>query len=646
MHLKRILYTGVITLCFLTTACQPAALPAVTPTAQSTIPAITPTPPPPPTRTLTIGLGQEPQSLFIYGTQSRAMSSVLEAVYDGPIDTINYQPKPVILTTFPSVDNGDVTVQSVEVKEGDLVIDSSGKLVNLVKDVQVMPSGCTGADCAETWDGSKPVKMDQQVVKFHLKDGITWSDGQALSAADSVYSFQLASDAAVMTSKYSLQRTAAYTALDNSTVQWMGVPGFTDNHYETYFWSPLPKHVMELKKTADLLTADETNRTPLGWGAYIIKEWVTGDHIRLVKNTNYFRASEGLPKFDVLVYRFLGSDANSNLEALLTGECDVIDQSSLLDQQLSAILDLEKNHKLNLLSSQGPEWEHVDFGIQSAPSDPSQALANPTKPSFFTDIRVRQAFAYCMNRQGAVDQLLHGKSSVPVGYYPEGNPLYVSDLSAITYDPTKGAALLEEAGWRDADNNPATPRQAIGAQGVPDGTELLVNYLVSTAPLESAVAKYLAESMAGCGIRVNVQPTNADELFAPGPAGKVFGRQFDMVQFAWAAGSQPPCGLFTSDQIPTDANHWVGTNVAGFSEHQFDKACLAVETNGIGADGAASANQAVQKLFASDLPVLPLYFAPKISVSRPDFCGLVMDPSAKDEFFNLETLDTGTSCPK
>jgi peptide/nickel transport system substrate-binding protein len=646
MHLKRILYTGVITLCFLTTACQPAVQPAVTPTAQSTIQAITPTPTTPPTRTLTICLGQEPQSLFIYGTQSRAMWSVLEAVYDGPIDTINYQPKPVILTTFPSVDNGDVSAQPVDVKEGDLVIDSSGKLVNLVKDVQVMPSGCTSSDCAETWDGSKPLKMDQQIVKFHLKNGITWSDGQALTAADSVYSYQLASDATVMTNKYSLQRTAAYTALDNSTVQWSGVPGFTDNHYDTYFWSPLPNHTMGLKKTADLLTADETNRTPMGWGPYTIKEWVAGDHIRLVKNVNYFRASEGLPKFDVLVYRFLGSDANSNLEALLTGECDVIDQSSLLDQQLSAILDLEKNHKLTLLSSQGPEWEHVDFGIQPAPSDPTKPLSAPIKPSFFNDIRVRQAFAYCMDRQGAVDQLLHGKSSVPVGYYPEGNPLYVSDLSGITYDTTKGAALLEEAGWRDVDNNPATPRQAIGVQGVPDGTELSINYLVSTAPLESAVAKYLAESMAGCGIRVNVQPTNADELFAQGPTGKVFGRQFDMVQFAWASGSQPPCGLFTSDQIPTDANHWVGTNVAGFSEPKYDQACLAVEKNNVGGESPASTNQAAQKLFADDLPVLPLYFSPKISVSRPVFCGLVMDPSAKDEFFNLESLDIGINCPK
>jgi len=57
----------------------------------------TPTIPPAPTATatpapkvLTVCIGQEPETLYLYGGSSRSMWSVLEGVYDGPVDTVNY----------------------------------------------------------------------------------------------------------------------------------------------------------------------------------------------------------------------------------------------------------------------------------------------------------------------------------------------------------------------------------------------------------------------------------------------------------------------------------------------------------------------------------------------------------------------------
>ena len=47
----------------------------------------------------------------------------------------------------------------------------------------------------------------------------------------------------------------------------------------------------------------------MGWGPYTVKEWVKGDHIELEKNPLYFRAGEGLPAFDKLIYRFLGQES-------------------------------------------------------------------------------------------------------------------------------------------------------------------------------------------------------------------------------------------------------------------------------------------------------------------------------------------------
>ncbi len=136
----------------------------------------TPTPETP--KLLTICLGQEPSSLYIYKGNSQGMWSVLEAIYDGPIDTREYQSIPVILEKIPSIADGDAVLQPIPVQAGDLVIDANGNLISLAAGSSVLSSGCTSSDCAITWDGITSLTMDRMVVTYRIKTGITWSDGQ------------------------------------------------------------------------------------------------------------------------------------------------------------------------------------------------------------------------------------------------------------------------------------------------------------------------------------------------------------------------------------------------------------------------------------------------------------------------------------
>ena len=73
-----------------------------TPTLHTPIPGNTPRPtatarP----RALTICLGAEPDSLWLYGSSMLVKNTVLESVYDGPIDPLDYDFQPVILENFP-----------------------------------------------------------------------------------------------------------------------------------------------------------------------------------------------------------------------------------------------------------------------------------------------------------------------------------------------------------------------------------------------------------------------------------------------------------------------------------------------------------------------------------------------------------------
>ena len=384
-------------------------------------PAVTAAPTTPASKSLVVCEPVEPTSLYPYGGSSSSMWSILEAIYDGPFDTRGFSVQPVILAQIPSLAGGDAVFRPVTVQAGDGVVDSSGNLLSLKAGVRVLPAGCTSQECAVTWDGKSELKMDTLAVTFKLLAGLKWSDGAPLTAADSVYSFGLSADPATPVSKYRVDRTYSYKAIDDQTVEWTGLPGFVDQQFPTYFWMPLPQHAWGDQSAASLLTDQAATHSPLGWGPYILKEWVAGDHISLVKNPNYFRASEGLPHFDSLVFRFTGPVGDSNLAALRAGECDIVDQNPDFFNMIPNLLELEKRGALKTYVGQGPEWEHLDFGIQPADS--------AARPDWFGDARTRQAFAFCIDRQGIADALLYRRSSVPTTFLPAGHPLLADGLA-------------------------------------------------------------------------------------------------------------------------------------------------------------------------------------------------------------------------
>ncbi|MEN4041300.1 MAG: ABC transporter substrate-binding protein [Anaerolineaceae bacterium] len=633
-------------------ACLPQAAPAeqfpLTPPAQDQTPAqptaLPPTPAPP--RSLVICLGQEPATLYPFGSADANMWSVLEAVYDGPFDLLEAGPQPVILQAAPSFENGDAALVTLDVFAGDEVLDAAGELVALAAGVRVLPSGCTSLDCVVTWDGSSPLQMDRLVLRYRLLPGLTWSDGAPLTAADSVFSYGITQDPATPVSRRLIHRTASYMAIDETTVEWIGVPGFFPASFDSLFWLPQPKHRLNGIPPQQLLSAHETSRSPLGWGAYVVQEWVAGDHIRLTRNERYFRAAEGLPRFDTLVYRFLDRPADDNLLALLVNECDIIDQTSLLDEQLAEVLEMDRRGTLTAYISQTPAWEHLDFGIHPASYDDGYHPGLGDRPHLFYDARVRQAFAYCADRQGIVDEILFGRSSVPGGFFTPGHPGFLAELAPLPFDIVAGQRLLDEAGWRDLDGDPATPRLASGVANVSDGTALSVSYATTQAPLRVAVAQRLAASLAQCGIQVTVQYHTPAELFAPGPGGVLFGRSFDLAQYAWEASEGLPCFLFQSAQIPYAGNNWLGVNISGYRNPAYDTACqAALISHPAAAEAARQAQENVQRLFAQEMPSIPLFFRLRMAVSRPDLCGLQMDGYARSAMWRIEQFDFGEGCP-
>lgn len=629
---------SIILVVIIIAACSPS--PAPTPTVIVPGPTeVAPTVPPTPEPTaapkiLTVCLTEEPSSLYIYGTSSRAAWSVLEGIYDGPFDAVDYAGKPVILEALPELKAETVTVQP-----GEMILDAAGKLTTLQNGMRYLPSGCYDAGCVAVWDGAATVEMEQQVFEFKIKPGITWSDGERLKAQDSVFSFKLASDPKTPVSRWLTDRTKSYTAIDDQRVEWRGIPGFHAQRPDLLFFTPLPEHAYGSLNAENMLTDENVTRKPVGWGAYQISEWAPGSRIVLDKNPNYFRAAEGLPYYDQVIYKFILPTPDGNIAAITTGECDIVDVNPALAERLEKLGDEEKAGNLRVLMSQGPAIEYLVFGIKPAQYDDGYSPWGGDRADFFSDVRVRQAIDKCIDRQAIADNLLERFAHVPASYLPDGYPGASGTQPA--FDPAAGQLLLDQAGWKDFDNDPATPRVAAGVATVPDGTPFEISIASTTAPLRASYMQRVADMLRECGLGVTNNNVAPEQLYAPGPDGLVFGRKFDLATISWNMGNYPSCGLFTSDQIPSAANRWLGVNIGGFENAEYDAACASAQfANGDTSDGELKA----QQLFVEQLPALPLYQQLNIGLAKPTICGLALHNSSRSLLADIESLNSEAGC--
>ncbi len=581
--------------------------------------------------TLVVCMGEEPNSLYMYGNPNLAATNIQEAVYDGPLDNRTFGYQPVILKKLPSLDDGDAVIRPVTVQAGDIVVDANNTPVELTEGMQVRSAGCRSNDCAIAFDGV-PIEMDQMVVTFELLEGLLWSNGDPLTADDSVYGFELNADPDTPTSRYSVERTTSYEATSATVVVWTGLPGYFDELYYTNFWQPFPRSLWQDElgySASDLLDAEESARRPMGWGPFVITQWVAGDHITVEKNPNYFRAGEGLPHLDTIIFHFI-PDGNEALAKLISGECDVVSQVASLTDQAELLLKLEQEAVVEPIFTTTAMWEHVDFGINPAP--------DYDRPDFFEDVRVRQAIAMCLDRQGAVDTILHGRSVTIDSYIPPTHPLYAEGLTTWSHDPEAGVALLEEVGWVDADGDGV--REASDIEGIANGTQLEFTWHTTTTPLQEQYAQIFQQNLADCGIKVNLEHLPTADYYADGPNGPLFGRRFDMASFAWFTDVLPPCYLYMQAEIPTDENDWTGVNHTGFELASYDEQCSRALAALPGSEDYVEGHKESQRIFAEQLPAIPLFLHTKLAAIRTDVEGFITDSTESSDLWNIEAFNT------
>ena len=634
----------------LLTACSAQLNPSTTPQLKST-------PISEPADTLTICLGQEPSSLYWYAAATTAELDVMQAIYDGPVDTVSGQPAPVIIEYIPNLEDGTAFFSAVAVSSGDMVIDTNGKVVTLEKGISIFPSGCEDLACTKTWDGESALQMDTLTATFTIKTGVTWSDGQPVRASDSVFSFKVASDPITPSNKRLIERTLSYSALNSKSTQWTSIPGFYGSELADYFWPPLPEHAWGNLDAKQMLTDETTTRSPIGWGAYQIIEWEAGRYIRLKKNPNYFRADEGLPHFENLVFKIInpfGDTALSNLKfdrktyqqfnfdvgefekEISENGCDLTTTTSAMRDQLPVLKILTdyfnapgvKVFKSNVTSS-----ELLIFNL----AENDRVAGNP-----LGDLAVRKAITLCLDREKAVKDLSNGLYGLAdrVIFQDKGQNL---TINAGLYNPSAGAAILEETGWQDPDNDAGTPRIATGFDPLFDGKELGFIYLVEDNGDTRQATEIFKSSLSECGIGINIKAVPSEVYWNPADEDSIFQGNFDLAQLTWGSPISTPCQFFSDADMPTGANQFVGINFSRFSNEDFNSLCERLPLTRDDKDRQILID-VMETLINANLPVFPLYSYSKLMVANRDFCEAGLSPQYENELTAIEEFSISPDC--
>ncbi len=579
---------------------QPSATPLSTTEAQA------------PLKELMICMNQEPESLDLYVDQSYSAVSIRHALYENLYTTLDYGYQPQGLEKLPSFADGDAIITEVEVQLGDKIVDVNDNVVRLEKGVTVI----NAVGEAVVYDG-EPLFMNQLTANF-MMEPMMWSDGTAVTAQDSVYSYELAADSPFSGDTYKVERTASYAATNTLSMRWTGIPGYLPKDYAIHVWTPLPAH-----RSID-------DHAYLSSGPFVFVGWTRGDSIALEKNVHYYRVHEGLPKLDRITIRFI-SDITVTIAQLLSGSCDIVTNNLMGVGHVPSLPLVELDQLMELHLAAGNRWEHINFGV-----NPIDAYAE-TRPDWFEDVRVRRAMTMCLDRQLMVDLLMGNMVDIYHAYVPENHPLYPVDLMEWEYDVAVANALLDEVGYLDKDGDgiredPESERPFSVTLGTADGFEMQLQLI--------QIAK---ESWRDCGIDVVLYQKSADVWYAESSESPLFGRQFDLGENSWLTGFDPLCHYWMSENITGledgGFGDWTGENVTGWSNPEFDAACKLAQELLPGTEEYRLAHQEALRIFADELPTIPLFPQLKIRMTRSEVLNFKLNTTQFSDLWNLYEID-------
>lgn len=354
-------------------------------------------------------------------------------------------------------------------------------------------------DLVESWQ----ISADQKTIRFYLKPNLKWADGQALTSADVLFTWQAVTD----------EKTASPYASDFQLVKKAFTPDartFEVTYQEAYApaldsWAGLqilPKHLLQGQ---DLHTTAFA-RKPVGSHYYQLDSWAHGENLKLSRNPN---SVLGQAKIDQLITRIIPDNSAQFLELM----ADNIDYMGLDPIKYSRIIPArpELLQKLALYKELGNSYTYMGFNLKHKP---------------FDDKRVRLAINYAIDKQEIIDGVYLGLGINIASPYKPGTRWSNPKLQPYPYDPEKARALLKQAGFADSDGDGILERD-----GKPFAFEIITNQNKEREKSAVLIQRRLKEIGIDVQIRAIEWASFISRFIKTG--------DFDVVVLGWGLGLDP-----------------------------------------------------------------------------------------------------------
>jgi peptide/nickel transport system substrate-binding protein len=430
---------------------------------------------------------------------------------------------------------------------------------------------------AESWELGDPLTL-----VFHLRDGVRFTDGRAMTARDVVWTVNSTRNGTVISPK-----AANYTSVDKVEAVDSRTVVFHLKQPDNFLLTNLSTGAIGIVPEG---SGKDFWQHPVGTGPFRFVSQQIDQNVVIERNPMSWSA---LPKIERVRFAVVPDAITESLE-LEKGSADVA-VNSLPPDSLPV---LAQRPHLQIEDTNGTQIQYLAFNMR----DP-----------LLSDVRVRQAIGCAIDRDLIIQTLLHGHAQPAQSLLPAHHWAWTNDVEHFDYDPARAEKLLDQSGHR---------------AGL-DGIRFRVTMKTSNVEDVRLLAAVLQQQLAKVGIALDIRTYEFATFYADVTRGA-----FQMYSLRWIGGNEQP-DIF-SYAFSTGRFSPKGANRSHYTNARLDSLLDDATASGDTAKRRADYVEA-QQILARDLPAINLWYRDTVVVHNKRLTHVM--PTASGSFAFLESAE-------
>lgn len=434
---------------------------------------------------------------------------------------------------------------------------------------------------AESWELPNPL-----TVIFHLRTGIHFSDGRALTSRDVLWTLNSMRDGTIITPK-----AASYTSVASIEAPDAETVILHLKRPDNFLLTNLSSGAMGIVPWG---SGRDFGQHPVGTGAFRLVGQEMDKEVLIERNPFSWLLTAG-PNLVQKVKFNVVPDAITRALELRKGSADVT--SNAIPADMLPVLAAQKH-----------------IAVESVGGTQVQYLAFNTTDPILRDLHVRQAIACAIDRDLIIRTLLAGRARPAKSLLPPQHWAYTGDVDQYDYNPTRSKQLLDTAGYRSDTN----------------GVRLHLTMKTSTDDGTRLLAATLQQQLAKVGIDLDIRSYESATFIQDLTRGS-----FQIYALRWVGGNEQPDIFgyaFSTARIPPK-----GANRGRYHNPKLDQ--LLDDANAE-TDQAKRRSEYVeaQQILAKELPAINLWYQDAVLVHNRRLSGITISPSGSFNFLSYARL--------